>query len=139
MKVIDLEKLNNFHLGTFSFEPQFSDKFYFPSRPLNFSLFTTKSSQSTSSSSFATASAAPGSFLQKKLTPFILFQVNLANSQEIIEKIEKCQINFVMFLLFSPTSLMSWVGLISCVVNSKNRSKIQLFLFISYALGLFFL
>jgi len=61
----------------------------------------------------------PGSLLQKLLYPFYFFCSEL---QKILEKSEKCETNFVVFLLISSIISCDEFEKFSCIVNSKNIS-----------------
>ena len=62
-----------------------------------------------------------GLFCKKYLFPFILFLVNFENSLEIIEKSEKCEINFVWFLEINSIWWCDEFALKLCITSFKNR------------------
>ena len=64
--------------------------------------------------------------------------MNFAKSYKNVEKSEKCEINFVVFLLIRSIIWCEEFEMFPCVFNSKNRVKILLLLFVSLFTKLYF-
>jgi hypothetical protein len=62
---------------------------------------------------------------------FYSFSSELCKILEKCRKSEKCEINFVVFLLIRSIIWCDEFEIFPCVINSKNRVRIWLLLFIS--------